>query len=93
MKKIVENKTNWPLFKAAFNIPEEGEKGQAKNLKWMIRVNELRRIAAHPARDRKYKIEDFEYIDFIHEALLTRLKAAQANPVLEVNATSEDDDD
>jgi len=93
MKKIVENKTNWPLFKAAFNIPEEGEKGQAKNLKWMIRVNELRRIAAHPARDRKNKIEDFEYIDFIHEALLTRLKAAQANPVLEVNATSEDDDD
>lgn len=93
MKKVVENKTNWPLFKPVFNIPEEGEKGQAKNLKWMIRVNELRRIAAHPARDRKYKVEDFEYIDFIYGSLLSKIKNAQANPVLDVSASAESDDD
>lgn len=93
MKKIVENKANWMLFKSVFNIPEEGEKGLAKNLKWMIRVNELRRIAAHPARDRKYKVEDFEYIDFVYDALIARIKDAQANPTLDVNASSLDDDD
>ena len=83
MKKIVENRPNWPLFKAVFNIPEPGEKGLAKNLKWMERINELRRIPAHPARERKYKVEDFQYIDFIHDELMKRIKEAQANPVLE----------
>jgi DNA sulfur modification protein DndB len=83
MKKIVETRNNWPLFKEVFNIPELGEKGLAKNLKWMERINELRRIPAHPARERKYKVEDFQYIDFIHDALMKRIKEAQANPVLE----------
>jgi DNA sulfur modification protein DndB len=93
MKKIVENKANWPLFRDVFNIPEEGEKGQAKNLKWMLRVNELRRIAAHPARDRRYRVEDFEYIDFVYDALITRIKEAQANPTFEMAASIEDGDD
>jgi DNA sulfur modification protein DndB len=48
-KKIVENKQNWPLFKNVFDIAEPGDKGRAKNLKWMERINELRRISAHPA--------------------------------------------
>jgi len=92
MKKIVENKRNWPLFKAAFNIPEPGEKGLAKNVKWMERVNELRRIPAHPARERHYKVEDFQYIDFIYDELMKRLKEAQANPVLEENPTLVEED-
>lgn len=92
MKKIVENRQNWSLFKAAFNIPEPGEKGLAKNLKWMNRINELRRIPAHPARERHYKVEDFEYIDFIHGEVMRRLKEAQENPVLEVNPDAEDED-
>jgi len=92
MKKIVENKQNWPLFKSVFNIPEPGEKGLAKNLKWMDRVNELRRIPAHPARERHYKVEDFEYIDFIHDELMRRIKEAQANPTLEVSPEAEGQD-
>jgi DGQHR domain-containing protein len=93
MKKIVENRQNWNYFKPAFSIPEPGEKGVAKNLKWMVRINELRRIPAHPARERHYKVEDFQYIDFVHDELMRRLKEAQANPVLEVSpvAASEDD--
>lgn len=83
MKKIVENKQNWPLFKEVFNIPETGEKGMAKNLKWMDRINELRRIPGHPAKERHYKIEDFQYIDFVHNKLITLLKDAQEHPVLE----------
>ena len=59
----------------------------------MIRINELRRIPGHPARERKYKIEDFEYIEFIHAALMTNIKAAQANPVLEAPVVADEDDD
>ena len=93
MKKIVEKGQNWPLFKAAFNIPEPGEKGIAKNLKWMIRVNELRRIPAHPARERHYRLEDFQYIDFVYDELTKRLKDAQENPVLEASPVPEGEDD
>ncbi len=94
MKKIVEAKAVWPLFKPAFNIPEPGEKGQAKNLKWMERVNELRRIPAHPAKERKYKVEDFEYIDFIHEEFRKRLLDALDMPAgLTTSGSNEDDDD
>jgi DGQHR domain-containing protein len=91
MKKIIENKQNWSLFKKVFNIPEPGEKGLAKNLKWMEHINELRRIPAHPAQERHYKVEDFQYIDFIHCELMTRLKEAEKNPVLD--ATPEGGDD
>jgi DGQHR domain-containing protein len=89
MKKIIESKQNWPLFKSAFNIPEPGEKGLAKNLKWMERVNELRRIPAHPAKERKYKVEDFEYIDFVYAELTRRLADARQNPVLQMSVTIE----
>ena len=92
MKKIVENRANWPLFKEVFNIPEPGEKGLAKNLKWMERINELRRIPAHPARERKYKVDDFLYIDLVHDDLMRRIKEAQANPVLEISLGIEDQD-
>lgn len=81
MKKIVENKKVWPIFKAVFDIPEPGEKGQAKNLKWMLRINELRRIPAHPAKDRKYRVEDFEYIGYVYQQFMSRLEKAREVPV------------
>jgi DGQHR domain-containing protein len=65
-KKIVENKQNWPRFKNVFDIPEPGDKGYSKNLKWMERINELRRISAHPSPQRHYKTEDFEYVDWVY---------------------------
>lgn len=76
MKKIVESKENWPRFKDVFNIPEPGEKGVAKNTKWMVRVNELRRIPAHPSRERHYKVDDFEYIEFVYTQLNQQLSDA-----------------
>lgn len=74
-KKIVENKQHWPLFKPFFDIPEPGEKGKAKNLSWMFRINELRRIPAHPTESRHFKTADFEYIDFAHAEFMERLNA------------------
>ena len=74
-KKIVENRFNWPLFKAIFDIPEQGEKGISKNLRWMERINELRRIPAHPTEGRTFKSGDFEYIDYIFNAFKTKYVA------------------
>jgi len=77
-KKIVENKAHWPLFKAVFDIPEPGEKGYSKNVRWMERVNELRRVPAHPSESRHYRLDDFEYIDYIHEQFTSRLEGASS---------------
>lgn len=78
-KKIVENKQNWQLFKGVFDIPEPGEKGHARNLKWIERINELRRIPAHPTEKRHYRAEDFEYIDFIYDEFNKRLNEVESN--------------
>lgn len=91
VKKIVEQKQNWPLFKPVFNIPEPGEKGYAKNLKWMERINELRRVSAHPSEKRHYRIDDFDYIDYIHDEFFKRLKEAPENPSLESVEISADE--
>tara|TARA_R100000656_G_scaffold19076_2_gene17496 strand:- start:5 stop:2332 length:2328 start_codon:yes stop_codon:yes gene_type:complete len=74
-KKIVENKLHWPMFKPLFNIPEPGEKGYSKNVRWMERVNELRRIPAHATEKRNYKASDFEYIDFVYNEFMKRLES------------------
>ncbi len=74
-KKIVENKTHWKLFKPLFDIPEPGEKGYTKNVRWMERINELRRIPAHATEKRHYKANDFEYIDYVYDKLISRLDA------------------
>lgn len=78
-KKIVENKTHWELFKSVFDIPEPGEKGLSKNLKWMDRINALRRIPAHATEKRLYKAEDFDYIDYIYEEFVKRLSDVKNN--------------
>jgi len=74
-KKIVENKVHWFLFKSVFDIPDPGEKGYSKNVRWMESVNELRRIPAHATESRHYKIQDFEYIDYIYNEFTQRLTA------------------
>lgn len=75
-KKIVEHKTHWPLLAPVFDIVEPGEKKYTKNIQWMERINELRRIPAHATESRRYKVEDFSYIDFIFEQLAEKVVAA-----------------
>lgn len=72
-KKIVESKERWPLFKDVMDIPMPGVKGQAKNLEWMERVNELRRIPAHAAEKRNYKSDDFSLLDRVSVMLEERI--------------------
>lgn len=73
LKKIIEQKDRWPLFKAVMDIPINGVKGQAKNLDWMERVNELRRIPAHASDQRNYKLEDFSLLDEVARTLEQRV--------------------
>lgn len=77
-KKVVENKQHWKVFEPVFNIPLPGQKGYSKNLEWMVRFNELRRISAHATRERSYKLEDFEFIDFMHDEFTQRATAHPA---------------
>lgn len=72
-KQIVEHKDRWSIFKGILDIPVDGDKGQAKNLKWMDRFNELRRIPAHAAEGRNYKIEDFSFLEEITDTLKQRI--------------------
>jgi DGQHR domain-containing protein len=76
-KKIVENKQHWHLFAPVFDISMPGEKGYSKNLRWMDQINALRRIPAHPTAQRHYRLEDYDFINFIHEQLLLRLRRAE----------------
>lgn len=79
-KKIVEPKEHWLLFKSVFDIPEPGEKGHARNLKWMDRINALRRIPAHPAENRNYTVADFEYIERIYNHVSAAIDAYEDAP-------------
>jgi DNA sulfur modification protein DndB len=75
-KKIIEKSENWTAFKTYFDIILPREKGYAKNLKWMDRLNELQRILAHPAHKRSFKTEDLEFLAWIRKAFEERLLAA-----------------
>lgn len=73
-KDIVEHKQNRSLFKNVFDIEMAGDKGLAFNLRWMEVLNNLRRVAAHPA-GRRYKPEDIEFLRWIEAELETRTES------------------
>lgn len=69
LKKIVEHAQNWNLFSAQLNIRLPGEKGgQAKYLRWMDSINEIRRVPAHPY-GRKYKDDQIELLGLVDDKL------------------------
>ncbi len=71
-KRIIEKPENWNAFKPYFDIPLSGEKGYAKNLKWMDKLNELRRIVAHPHK-RAFKSDDLAFLEWIKKAFEEKL--------------------
>ena len=71
-KKIIEKTENWNAFKVYFDIPLPNEKGFAKNLKWMDRLNELRRVVAHPHK-RAFKTDDLGFLSWIRGAFEKKL--------------------
>jgi DNA sulfur modification protein DndB len=74
-KKIIEKSENWETFKRYFNIAVPGDKGQAKNLRWMDRLNELRRVVAH-SHKRAFKSDDLDFLEWIRAEFEKRLLEA-----------------
>lgn len=74
-KKVIEHKENWPYFKELFSIQLENEQnGKAKYLSWMDKLNEIRKIYAHPTEERTYKLEHYKFLDWITEQIKERIK-------------------
>jgi DNA sulfur modification protein DndB len=82
-KKIVEKSDHWSVFKPIFDIPLPGEKGYSKNVKWMDRLNELRRIVAHPAK-RAFKSDDLEFLEWIRKEFGERLLSPDAASIMSI---------
>lgn len=74
-KEIIEHKNNWPLFKDVFDIEMPGDKGHAKNLRWLVELNTARRVSAHPAGNRNYKPEDVAFLRWLDGELRARAGA------------------
>lgn len=71
-KRIIEKADTWAAFKPYFDIPLPGEKTYSKNLRWMDRLNELRRIVAHPHK-RAFKPDDLTFLEWIRKAFEEKL--------------------
>jgi DGQHR domain-containing protein len=80
LMKIVRQKENWPHFEPVFNIPMPGEKGKTYYLDWMEKLNELRRIPAHPSSMRTYDEQDYNFIAWLKDEFFDRLEKTDFNP-------------
>jgi DGQHR domain-containing protein len=77
-KKIIEKSDWWTAFKPYFDIQLPGEKGYAKNLHWIDRLNELRRIVAHP-HARRFRREDLEFLEWLRPEFDRRIVEASGS--------------
>ena len=75
--KISKQANNWPEFSKVFSIqlPEE-KKGKTYYLDWIERVNQLRRTAAHQNALRGFQDADFEFVEWLKQALYANVEAA-----------------
>jgi DNA sulfur modification protein DndB len=73
--KIIDKAENWAALKPYFDIPLPNEKGFAKNLKWMDKVNEMRRVMAHPHKKRTFKPDDLDLLTSIRRSFEEKLLA------------------
>ena len=76
-KSIIEHKSNWQLFRQTFDIPMEGDKGLAKNLRWLDSLHTIRRIPAHPSSGRQYKPEDIEFLRWLEAELAEKIEIGE----------------
>jgi DNA sulfur modification protein DndB len=77
LRKIIEQKDNWPFFESIFNIPlPKQKKGIAKYILWFEEVNRIRRVSAHPF-ERAYSQADLEILQLVAAQLA---RAGLGNP-------------
>jgi DGQHR domain-containing protein len=77
LKEIVESKDNWLHFEALFNNPLPSEKKGSKkyHTAWIVRFNDIRKIAAHKSSLRTYSDEDLEFVDWLRAEVLPKFEA------------------
>jgi DNA sulfur modification protein DndB len=69
LRKIVEQKENWPHFECVFNIPLPNQRrGLAKYVLWFEEVNRIRRVSAHPY-ERTYSESDLRILQLVSTKL------------------------
>ena len=82
-KKIAEKSDHWPYVKVVFNIPLPGDKGQAKNLKWLEKLNDIRKKAFHETESRRLSVDEMEYVEWIYSEFLQSIAEFESEPQLE----------
>jgi len=69
LKKVVEHTQNWKLFEKTLSIRQPTDRnGLAKYVSWFDRLNDIRKIMAHPT-NRAYKDGDFLFLAFLEAEL------------------------
>jgi DNA sulfur modification protein DndB len=80
-KKIVEKAEHWPFFEELFSIKLDDDRpGQAKYLRWMDKLNDVRKKTAHQATGRVVTDVEIDFIDWVHQAFFERMAKAQIVP-------------
>lgn len=79
LRKVVEQKENWPLFEGTLNIklPDQN-KGLSKYIKWFDEINKIRRISAHP-HQRVYTQADLDTIALVTDHLRDKIGPSLAH--------------
>lgn len=79
-KKVIDNKANWPLVKAVFDIPLKGEsRNKARNTAWIAHYNTARKEGEHSTRERTYSSNDIKFLEWLERELYEKLVAAAEN--------------
>lgn len=72
-KKVVEKSEHWGWFQDIFSIQLADEKGgQAKYLRWMDKLNDVRKKTAHKSAGRPLTEAELDFIEMIHEEFFKR---------------------
>jgi DNA sulfur modification protein DndB len=75
-EKSFRQQGNWPEFQKVFNIPmpSVNPKSKTYHLDWLVKLNEIRRVAAHGSSIRGFSPEDIEFTGWLKKELYNRLE-------------------
>jgi len=61
---------NWEVFKDTFAYGDKGNK--EKRTEWIVKVNDIRKIVMHPAKNRQVTSEDLVWLETYERWLTSR---------------------
>ena len=86
-KQIVQKPDNWPLVKdvVAFNLEAKGNPNRKELTSWFDKMNDIRRIPAHPFGRERYSDDEIDVLKFLYKELRSR---GLITEVIDVDAIS-----